>query len=476
MTNPSAAYKQRIQQLVFGMALVVFALFAVKSAMSGSSTNLKITAAFVVFTGIVLALNDKYWLLYPLILFFAPSISGMPFSRNELACLSVSCVHFIRVGLHRDSSVSIDKDTFWVIPPFCWMLFVFCLNPPGLAIFGSSTIGSRFYLQILLGFLAFFALASRRFTERDAKMLFFLTFYGVLFSLCRNFIGLDEVDNDDSALTGDGLRVRYWLIPCATLYTLAFSRYPLSTILNSLPKLFFVILTAALAILSGKRRVFGSILIVPFFASFIRGKDKFVTCCMALFGAVVLLCVVAGDGHFYMLPKSATRALAVVFPKYKASEEYGGMSDLFRRELREYARSVIRENPWFGRKGFSMDTEETVWRLSTHLQTVAGEGHGTSGNWHSTWYAYAADFGLPCMVLWLFFVIHTVLYSIRACKVVTCGEYLPSCCRYLVLGIFLSVLFSYTSGHSSKTLLSSYPKFALLIAVVRGYKKQYGLD
>ena len=102
-------------------------------------------------------------------------------------------------------------------------------------------------------------------------------------------------------------------------------------------------------------------------------------------------------------------------------------------------------------------------------------GHAYAGNWHSTWYAYAADFGLPCMFFWFLFTIYVLAYAYRGCRFVVRGRFLPVCCLFYSLHLFVETAFSYTSGHSAHTTMFTFVSYGMLLACVRGYSQQcYG--
>ena len=206
------------------------------------------------------------------------------------------------------------------------------------------------------------------------------------------------------------------------------------------------------------------------------GKERLLTFATAVFVCLFLAVAVAGDDVAYTLPQSARRALAVVVPRYKSSHGDGGINDVFRREMREQARFIIHENPWFGRKGFAMNANETVWMNFGRGLSSQFAIHAYSGNWHSAWYAYAADFGIPCMVLWFLFFACSLCYAYRAPRVVILGRFLPTCCLYYSFHLFITAVFSYTSGHSSTTTINTFLSYGMLLAIVRGYREQYGIS
>ena len=95
-------------------------------------------------------------------------------------------------------------------------------------------------------------------------------------------------------------------------------------------------------------------------------------------------------------------------------------------------------------------------------------GHAYSGNWHSTWYAYACDFGLPAMVMWAGFMLYAVFWDYRGFRKVVFGDYASTVYVYYSFALFFSLIFSYTSGHSAHTARDAWIVVGLLYAIRNG--------
>lgn len=472
-TQHTSGLQVRIYQVAFGLLSIGLFLFALQSLMRGSVAKAGMVVGLILGTGLVFALDCRYWMVVPVLSMSGLSIRGLPFNSQELGCLTTIAVYFVRLGLGRERSIAFNRDLLIVFPMMFWMMFIFCLNPVGMAMFGSETIGGRFYFQIAIGFLALFVLSTVRIGERDARILFYAMLAAVSWSLIRGMI-FPGADPDALTYRGETLErsSRYAFVTASVVFMLLYARYPLSRILSSPKNLFLFSFLALLTVYSGKRRAFGAIALVPYLRAFLTGKERLLTMVVTLVAAVFLLLAVAGDGGAYHLPKSARRALSVVVPKYQKNAEDGGIYDDFRRHIRQQARYVIAENPWLGRKGFAMNREDTRWILFGRGRTSLFAGHAFSGNWHSAWYAYAADFGLPCMVFWGVIVLYLIQYAFHACRTVTNGVWLPTCCMYFALRILVDIVFSYTSGHSATTTMGTCMQYGMLLALVRGYQEQ----
>lgn len=472
-----AALQLKIVRIGFVLVFIAAILYAVRSLMFGARSTAGLVAIFSLGMGAALALDERYWLLFP---FFAVSglvLPGLPFSGIELGSVLLVAIYFFRLMIRRAAPVRVNRDLLVLTPVLLWISIVWLLNPVGLAMFGSGTIGGRFYFEIGMGVLSLMVLSTLRLSEKDARFLFYTILFAQICSLCKGVI-FPTADPDAIVFSGaePERSTRYAFIVCSSIFMLLFARHSLSSILSSLAKILLFALLAVLTLYSGKRRAFGAIALVPFFRVFLTGKERALTFLMALFAALFLVFAVAGDGRVYDLPRSAKRVLAIVFPKYKQSATTGGLQDYFREQMREQARYVIRDNPWFGRKGFAMNFSETSWIQFGGGFTSQFAGHAYAGNWHSTWYAYAADFGLPCMVFYALFFLYMLRYAWLGCREVVEGTHRPACCLYYAMTLFVSAAFSYTSGHSARTLLGHCLIYGMLLALVRGYRQDHRIE
>ncbi len=458
------AYQVKIHQIVFGGLFFLVVLMGVKTMMSGGTGNLKMLAALSVSVGVVLALDKYYWVLGPLLFSSGLRMPGLPFDGKELGCILLIGVYFVRQAMHKEHPIRLTGAILAALPIFVWICFIWFLNPTGMAMLGSSTIGARFYLQILLGFGAFLVLSALRLSERDCRILFYIVLGSSLYSFGSS-VFLERIADWTSGSEDESMS-RYELLGALPIYVLLFCRYRLAQISTSLWKLLAAVVVAAVTIYTGKRRAFGTLVLVPYLRCFFTGRDKMLTAVWSVVGAIVLGLAVAGHGNFYELPLSAQRALGVIVPSF-AEKTSGGLKDRFREEVRRYGKEVIRSSPWVGRKGFSMDRGETSWMMFSG--TGDGfEGHAYAGNWHSTWYAYACDFGLPAMFLWAGFMLYAVVWDYRGFRTVVFGDYASTVYVYYSFALFLSLIFSYTSGHSAHTARDAWIVVGLLTAIRSG--------
>lgn len=469
-----AAIQLKILQIGFVCVFLGAVLLGVRGMMYGSRSIAGLVGFCALGCAAVFMLDDRFWLACPVLTALGFSVPGLPFNGIELGCLFVPAVYFIRLAIRRDRPPVFNRDLLVLFPLILWIFAIFCSKPTGLVMFGAETIGGRFYFEILIGFVTLIALSAQRIDEKGAKILFYALLIAQVVSLVKGVLIPTETADDAVALVGIEPEVhsRYALIGCIYIYTLLFARYPLSVIMQSVAKIILFVVLGLLTIYSGKRRAFGALAVVPLFRMILTKRDKFLTVAMAFVAAIFLSLAAMGDGRYYELPWSAKRALAVVFPKYK-EKNTGGLQDYFREQMREQARDVVRQNPWFGRRGFSMQLQEIQWiKFGGGLSSIYA-GHAYSGNWHSTWYAYAADFGIPGVILYAVFFLYVLRYAWIGARTVVTGTYLPACCLFYCLSLFDAAFFSYTSGHSARTLISNCVMYGMLIAIVRGYRANH---
>lgn len=473
----SSAYQVKLAQIFFGLIFFVVGLYGVKSAMSGSWRMLRLIVASSFLGGLVFALDRRYWLLLPVAHALNLRVPGLPFDGIEFGCLALVAVHGIRVAFRRGNTSGWTPEVLVTLPMFFWMTAVFILNPVGLAMFGSETIGARFYFRIAIGFLAFQTLVSLRLSEDDARMLFWSL---LACAFLHAIIGVFPSSPTVPEAVGGGTPAfelqagsRYYLIPFGDVYKLLFAGWTITEILRVPLRGVCALTSAALMVLSGKRQIFAEIALIPILRAVLTRKERLATFVCGLLCSVVLLSAIAGDNSFYSLPASAKRALAVLVPRYSKSEVDGGTEDLFRAEVRKYAYQLIRGNPWFGRKGFAMNFEETAWMHFGGGSTGLFEGHAYAGNWHNMWLAYACDFGLPCLVFVIFLWLYIIRFVFRACRTVTLGRYLPACCMFYSFDLLLTAIFGWYAGHASLSTQSTFVQFGFLIAIFKGYQTQY---
>ena len=473
-----AAFQSKVLQVGFVCVFVGVVLFAVKSMMFGALSKAGIISAFFIGLSAVLLLDKRYWLLLPVLSFANISIPGLPFSGTELGCLVVIAVHAVRLVLRRDSH---SVDSFRILPAIplvLWIAFVFMINPVGLAIFGSHTIGGRFYFDIAVSFLVFISLASIRIDEKDARFLFYSILASFVILVAKDVV-FPRADPDSLVFFDTGLEEevssRYAFITCSSIVLILLAKWSLRDVMASPIRMAILAILVVLTVYSGKRQAFGAIVLAPFFRMILKRKDYLLTCAVGVLATIILALAVVGDGTWFSLPLSAKRVVAIVAPRYEL-ETAGGIHDVFRQKMRKQAYAVIKENPFLGRKGFAMDLENTRWLNYGGGYSSLFIGHAYAGNWHSMWLAYACDFGFPGLVFAVLFWLCVVRFIITGNRMVSHGVFLPACFLFFSYQLLVALAFSWVSGHASHSTCDTWIRYGMLIALFNGYRSRSYLD
>jgi hypothetical protein len=114
-----------------------------------------------------------------------------------------------------------------------------------------------------------------------------------------------------------------------------------------------------------------------------------------------------------------------------------------------------------------MDRGETAWMVFSKTNDQYA-GHAFTGNWHSTWYAFAADFGIPSMIMWALFWLFILVRTYRGFRRNKLGAYAHALYSYYALTLFIAVVFSYTSGQTALTAMSTWITFGMILAIQNG--------
>lgn len=457
-----SSLQTKIMPIIFGLALFAVAFSAVKGMAYGNTTNVKMLAGLVVVAGIMLALDKYYWLVLPFLYTLGLPIPGLPVSLREVGILLILGFYVLRLTLQKEKTTKPCGLLLITFPFLLWIFVVWCLNPTGFAFLGSSTVGAKSYIMILLGVFAALVMATKSINDSDSKKLFTAIVCGQVVQTI--FVFLKSSAFDDAI---DGERdARYEYLFGMFFYFLLFSRYGLSEILKLNWKFFAACACVFLSIYSGKRRALAVLALLPLLRTIFTGKNKMQTLACFLVAFFMLSFAAVADGTFYELPNSVRRSLSTIMPKYRTTEH---TLDVFRFEVRQYGNQVIRESPWFGRKGYVMDLRNLVWM--TDNKTNNFESAAYTSNWHSTWYSYACDFGVPCAIFFGIALLYTLICSKNLLKKTNYGSWSFVCVLYFTFNIYVEAIFSFTTGHSSHTTMQLMYNIGMLIALNNGLKQ-----
>jgi len=451
------AYQVKIHQLVFGGLVMAMALLGVRSLAVGNVTNIKMLGALSIVAAGFFALDKYYWLACPFLMVIPFSIPGLPFGSGELGRLLLVGVFFVRAALKRESARAFPKEILIAFPYFFWVAAIFLLNPTGMNILGSGTIGGRFYFQIALAFLTLLTFSRLALSEQDARYWVYMLIMASLFRFLMALSGFVTLEfGEDSS--------KYFLIPACPLLLILLCRYDLNQIFSLSWRFPASVLLALAVAYSGKRSSMGQVFLAPFILVFLRKREKGLLLLSVFIGASLLAFVIAGHGQLYELPFSVQRSLSFLPGKWDRSLENFGMNDLFREELHDRAKAEIRRSPWVGNKGYTINREQVSWAI-TQMSRDGYGGHAMVGNWHNKFYGMGADFGLPASIFWYFFAGLAVWYCVRNRRFLVLSGYRRSLFLYYSLYMFYDLFFAF--GHSALTPYEQWTYFGFIVALVR---------
>ena len=392
--NRESALQTKIFQAVFGLGLLGIVVFATKNMMFGSTLITKFLAAGIVGASVVFALDKRYWLLSAFLFGFYDPIPYIKFTGAELGALVLISVFFVRAALRRDHGVGGAKPLVLAAIPFLfWMCLVWSMNPTGMFIFGSASIGGRFYFKVLLAFFSMICLSSLSFDEDDARM-FLLTFiFGYVAFVVKQLL----IGGAEDAIEGSGTHYTFTHLSFVVPFFLC--RYTVPELFERIKPFFLTALCYLLCLYSGNRTTAARPVLVGLIAPIFLKKDQMKTMMLVFLFSIVIGIAVVGHGTAWNLPFSVQRSLSFLPGKWDARLEEYGFNDSFRSALRTMARERIAIDPWFGDKGFTLNYEAVSWGVSRRY----GEGielHALTRNWHNVWLGMSADFGIPLSICW----------------------------------------------------------------------------
>ena len=467
MRNSLANYTTRIYQFFFGFALLAFAMSVLRRTMaSGSSHRLYTVGIMIVGIALILALDRYYWALACFLLFIV-RIPGMKVSGLELGGAVLVALHFARTIVGKEQSQRFSFPLFPLLLPYlAWVAIMFILNPCGLYIFGSESIGFRFYSILAIGVLSFFILSRLSFSERDAHILFWVAMAGSFSYMILNakilrgfFTGSAFTDN-----------LHYEFLQMRIVAMLLLCRYPLAILLTNVRLFLCIAGSCLLCIYSGNRSTAVTPPVCAAILTFCRRKERGLFMVLATIGIVSMLFLALGHGHLYRLPQGVQKALSFLPGDWDNKWKEYGFHDEFREDLNRRAKAFIRNHPWTGRKGFAISLGEISWLIARDENM---EGHTVSGNWHNLWLGLAADFGIPCSLFFALFYFASLAYAYRKIRIFQQGSWQET--MYLFMFLRLALIFVnslYNGGHSAKTPEETFLWLGFCLALINGRERE----
>ena len=465
MPRFSSSSSVKVYQIVFSLILLAVMWSAVRSMMFGAQFSVKMLVAAILGIAFVLVLDDKYWILSAFLFGFYETLPMVKFTGAELGSLILVSTCFVRRTIHRDVAVRARPILFYSALPFMiWMCIVWSQNPVGMYILGSSSMGGRFYFKVILAFLSLWCLSTMAFGEKDCKRLCWAMALGIVTFVFRGYLfghGMNVVAEDS---------VHYRFIRLSFVAPLFLCRFSAPELLSSRWPLVGFLSCLGLCVYSGNRTAAMRPVLTGVLAPFFLRRDRTKTFGLFVCAAIVLAVVVAGHGTVWRLPFSIQRSLSFLPGKWDRKLDRAGFNDVFRSELRYWARQHIRRDPWFGDGGFSLDSEDMRWAMFNRTGFDANiAGHVISRNWHNVWLGMAADFGIPLSVAWALFVAVLLVEGFRHTRHLVSNSWRQTMYLYFYLLILIEFLnFFFNGGHTSLTSQQFFLWAGLMTAVKNG--------
>lgn len=463
---------------LLGLAMAVFMGSAV-----GSQDFQKVILVLGAGLGVAtfLILGKNYWMLIPLSLtakFAAVPLGGRAIEFPELAIAGCSLFFVLRLATRKEKLHLMRAVNFPFLLFMAWVAMVFALNPIGLAMFGASTGGARFYIKLILAFAAFVIMSSRTYSEGDIKWIFRFIVFGAIFSLFYGIAEYATLGPAVDASTGMQLDQYYtWhQLLGVTGFLISFVIFA-----NYTPREVFglqrpfvtlvYILCFALVMLSGKRLALVALMLAPLVSAVMNRQYIYI-----LVGAFVALgfvgLAVVGQGQWFKLPLVAQRTVSWLPGDWDPElDSMRGGSDLWRAELRYIAMQNIKRDPIIGR-GFAIDISETMTAIG--MQQRGGEidiqvaAYALGRSWHNTWLGYAADFGIPLSVIQAVIWLTILIFSARCFRFYSNKSMLGAFALFVFIYTVRDLVGSHTGGHSALDAFDRWWMYGVIVALYVG--------
>ena len=472
--------------LVFALSAlgIVMAFFMGRAAGQGQLMHIALVFGVMIGAPLLLSLGKNYWYLIP-----ASLLSGLPavpFGGRNIELAELSIILCFGIFISR-VAFKLDKLVLWRathIPIYLyigWVLFIFCLYPVGLAVFGAATMGARFYAQLVLAFMAFLIIASREITEKDCKWIIIFILVGSAINATYSIASFlifgpgDEILNPGADTDGFYTWHQSLAGPALAIIFLLFAWKKPSEILGfKKPILLLVYLIAiALTLYSGKRMALIAVFLAPIVSAAIYRQYTYIF--SGTFLALILsLALIFGHGDVFKLPPQMQRALSWLPAKWD-SEFYtmAGGRDPFREALRRFAMENIDRYPIVGR-GFAIEYSEIIGQVSASRylggDDMQAAPYAIGRAWHNTWLGYAADFGIPLSVIQGILYLAVLIIAFKTSRAYPFGSLQSILAIYILIFSVRDVLATHTSGHSATDAYNRWWMYGLLFSLYAATK------
>ncbi len=460
-----------ISSAVVFIAGLGIALYIIFQILKGSRFMPLLVLAGVLIIGVMLVLGKRYWLIVPIGL--TVSIGAIPLGPrtielSELTVPAAFAMFLARTALIKKGMRLFSKENTFVFLFFVWVAIVWFLNPTGLMLLGSNMMGARFYLTLLTAFMAFIVLSNEVIDDRDAQILIrtimICVIISAVWSIC-SFLISPEIRNMDpdsfyswhQRMAGPALWICIWL----------FARKKIERVLRfDSPYLLLLLIVFGIAFWSGKRAALASMLLVPIFQVIIDKRSYSRLLIWGVLGILGLAFLVVGHGRVFELPRVVQRSIANL-PGQWDRDVYSATRGIFRKEIREIAVDEIKKSPVTGMGGYAVDRHTAYSLLDARRGGGPYESAAFTRNWHNTWLGIAADFGIPATLFWFGVMVQALLLARWVYRQEGLSENQRVLTEMFFIMLIITLLRSWTSGHSAQTPVKVLWMYGVLIGMKR---------
>lgn len=458
------------------ICLIVAALVG-EAIGSSEYTLMVVTVGGILGLFFFLFLGSRYWIVIPFSL--VAQLPTIPlFDRAvelpELAIAACTGIYLTRIGLGTDKLQLFRKTHIPILLFMAWVGFIYVLNPVGLAAMGSSVMGGRFYVKLVLAFSSFVILASTPISEEDAKWALWMVIIGTVINTIYSILIYVVLGGPTVDQLGMEVEVFYsWHQvlgnPAMAVAFILFGRYKPSEVFGIRHPLVLAVYGIALLLVlfSGKRMAVVAVLLAPVVGAILYREYRYIALAIiaAIIGAGI---IIVGHGELFSLPKTIQRAISWLPAKWDNSiVSMEGGRDPFRESLRRYAMENISRDPIIG-KGFAVNYALASAAFSSQAtggMDALAAPYAIGRSWHNTWLGYAADFGIPLSVIQASIFLTVLIIAFRTASKLPHPSFLQTFVIYLLIYTTRDVVASHTSGHTSLDAFNRWWMYGMLFSI-----------
>lgn len=446
----------------------------------GEFTTVYVTMFLMFSIPILMILGTRSWYILPFAMLAelpaVPLVAGKAVSLAEFGIAVFAGVMMIAIGQGKNK-IKIKLNDWWPMLAFSgWVLMIAIINGGGLAILGSSTMGGRKYLTVIVAMLGMMMLSQMIIREKEAKRVCWLIFASLAMSgvyLAGSTL-LGRVDYQ-SAYEFYNWQQGLSYISLGGIFLL-FARYAPSRIVKTPWIILVYVVLIAICAYSGKRMAFAACCIIPVVACIWHRQSIFAFFVVVL-GVISISGAVLIQNQVTSIPKSLQRVLAFLPADWDWEVEQS-TDNIFRDTLNRWAIVNVEKNPVIG-KGVSLTADDYrlmsdyvyVSQIKHEDDDVQAFTHIAGKNWHSTWLGLAASFGIPCAFLWVVVQIFVMRRSWKLGRHFELGSWRNTMMAMILSFMVYGVMRSVSSGDVAVLAMGGGLYLGLMSAIKNGMRQ-----